>query len=95
MNAAGESGEALPMHYVFRAFTSDLITEYAFGDSFHFLDEKDFAIPYMLSTDVFFILNHTFCHFHWVFTLLMMAPPWAVKTFIPSLTEMWDKRMAS
>ncbi|KAH7011077.1 cytochrome P450 [Ilyonectria destructans] len=93
MDAAGESGETLPMHYVFRAFTSDLITEYAFGDSFHFLDEKDFAIPYMLSTDVFFILNHTFCHFHWVFTLLMMAPPWVVKTFIPSLTEMWDKRM--
>lgn len=81
------------MHYVFRAFTSDLITEYAFGDSFHFLEKGNFAMPYMLSTDVFFILNHTFCHFPWVGTLLALAPPWAVKTFIPSLTEMWDKQM--
>ncbi|EQB51421.1 hypothetical protein CGLO_09036 [Colletotrichum gloeosporioides Cg-14] len=93
MQDAGKASEVLPMHYVFRAFTSDLITEYAFGDSFHFLEKSDFAMPYMLSTDVFFILNHTFCHFPWVGTLLALAPPWAVKTFIPSLTEMWDKQM--
>lgn len=93
MHGAGETGQPLPMHYVFRAMTSDLITEYAFGDSFHFLDQEDFSIPYMKSTDVFFILNHTFGHFPWVGSLLAAAPPWAVKTFVPSLTEMWDKQM--
>ncbi|KAK0635458.1 cytochrome P450 [Bombardia bombarda] len=93
MDAAGETGKILPMHYVFRACTSDLITKYAFGESFHFLDKEDFAIPYMESTDVFFKLNHTFCHFPWVGMLIGLSPPWAVKTFIPSLTEMWDKQL--
>ncbi|CAD6449307.1 5333bc3a-fea7-453e-b3a7-b6ab6420774a [Sclerotinia trifoliorum] len=91
MQAAGKSEEVLPMHFVFRACTSDLITRYAFGESFHFLEQEDFSIPYMESTDVFFKLNHTFCHFPWVGTLLALAPPTAVKTLVPSLTEMWNK----
>ncbi|KAM4059506.1 cytochrome p450 [Hirsutella rhossiliensis] len=93
MEEAGRRGEVLPMHYVFRAATSDMITKYAFGDSFHFLDRKDFAMPYMESTNVFSMLNHTFCHFPWVGALLAWAPPWAVKALIPSLAEMWDKQL--
>ncbi|KAM0133544.1 hypothetical protein ACHAPC_006871 [Botrytis cinerea] len=91
MQVAGTTEKVLPMHFVFRACTSDLITQYAFGESFHFLEKEDFSMPYMESTDVFFKLNHTFCHFPWVGTLLASSPPWAIKTFIPSLTEMWDK----
>jgi cytochrome P450 len=38
MEDAGKKGEALRIHYVLKACTSDIITKYAFGSSFHFLD---------------------------------------------------------
>ncbi|TGO21668.1 hypothetical protein BPAE_0206g00020 [Botrytis paeoniae] len=81
MQVAGTKEQVLSMHFVFRACTSDLITQYAFGKSFHFLEQEDFSMPYMESTDVG--------------TLLALAPPWAIKIFIPSLTEMWDKAAMS
>ncbi len=89
---AGETGEVLRMHFVLKACASDIITKYAFGNSFHFLDEDDFATPYMEATDVFHLFNHAMCHFPIVGTLLATASPWAIKTFIPGLTGMWDKR---
>lgn len=92
MEAAGKTGEVLPMHYVLKACTSDIITKYAFGDSFHFLDDEEYAIPYMKSTDVYHLFNHAFCHFPWVGTLIASAPTWAIKTCIPGLTEMWNKQ---
>lgn len=92
MEEAGKKEEILPMHYVLKACTSDVITKYAFGDSFHFLDEEDYAIPYMEATDVFHLFNHAFCHFPWVGTLIASAPVWAINTFLPGLTEMWNKR---
>jgi hypothetical protein len=35
------------------------------------------------------------CHFPIVGTLLATAPAWAINTFIPSLTDMWNKRGVS
>lgn len=92
---AGETGEVLRMHFVLKACASDIITKYAFGDSFHFLDEDDFATPYMEATDVFHLFNHAMCHFPIVGTLLAKAPDWAINTFIPGLSDMWDKRGVS
>ncbi|KAI4116926.1 MAG: hypothetical protein LQ345_002744 [Seirophora villosa] len=92
MEAAGESGGTLRMHYVLKACTSDIITKYAFGESFHFLDDEDYAAPYMESTDVYHLFNHAFCHFPWIGTLIASVPLWAIKTFIPGLTEMWNKQ---
>ncbi|KAI9148341.1 N-acetyltryptophan 6-hydroxylase ivoC [Paramyrothecium foliicola] len=92
LEEAGKTQQVLPMHYVLKACTSDVITKYAFGDSFHFMEEKDYAQPYMEATDVYHLFNHAFCHFPWVGTLIANAPTWAIKTFIPSLTAMWDKR---
>ncbi|KAL2130930.1 hypothetical protein VTI74DRAFT_5755 [Chaetomium olivicolor] len=92
MHEAGKKGEVLQMHYVLKACTSDIITEYAFGQSFHFLEEQDYAASYMRSTDVFHLFNHAMCHFPIVGTLLAKVPTWVIKRFIPGLADMWDKR---
>ncbi|KAJ2994637.1 hypothetical protein NUW58_g1501 [Xylaria curta] len=63
MDEAGRKSAVLPMHYVIKACTSDVITKYAFGDSFHFLEAEDYATPYMKATDVFHLFNHAMCHF--------------------------------
>lgn len=92
LDEAGKDCKVLPLHYVLKACTSDVITKYAFGESFHFLEQEDYATPYMESTDVFHLFNHAFCHFPWVGTLIAVAPAWAIKKFIPGLTDMWNKR---
>lgn len=95
MEAAGKTAEVLPMHYVLKACTSDVITKYAFGDSFHFLEQEDYAMPYMEATDVYHLFNHAFCHFPWIGTLIARVPTWAIRMFIPGLTDMWSKQMVS
>nr|POE79477.1 trichodiene oxygenase [Quercus suber] len=92
LEEAGKEQEILPMHYVLKACTSDVITKFAFGDSFHFMDEQDYAIPYMKATDVYHLFNHAFCHFPILGQIIGQAPLWAIKLFIPALTDMWNKR---
>lgn len=92
MESAGKANEVLPMHYVLKACTSDVITEYAFGGSFHFMEMEDYAIPYMKATDVFHLFNHAFCHFPFVGTIITSAPILAIRTFVPGLTDMWNKQ---
>lgn len=95
MDEAGRKKEILPMHYVIKACTSDVITKFAFGDSFHFLDEEDFATPYMKATDVFHLFNHAMCHFPIVGKMLAAAPDWAIHMLIPGLSAMWHKKGVS
>ncbi|KAL8860957.1 MAG: hypothetical protein Q9178_002712 [Gyalolechia marmorata] len=83
IEATGESSKTLRIHYILKACTSDIITKYAFGESFHFLDEEDYAAPYMESTDVYHLFNHAFCHFPWIGTLIASAPLWAIKNISP------------
>ncbi|KAI0096385.1 cytochrome P450 [Nemania sp. FL0031] len=82
----------LLMHYVIKACTSDVITKWAFGDLFHFMDEEDYAAPYMKSTDESHLFNHAMCHFPIVGTILAKAPDWAIHTFLPGLSDMWNKK---
>jgi len=42
MEDAGNSGEKMPLIYVFKAATSDIITKYAFGQSTNFMDLEDY-----------------------------------------------------
>jgi hypothetical protein len=95
LDKAGREKAVLPIHYVIKACTSDIITKWSFGDSFHFMDEEDFATPYMKSTDVFHLFNHAMCHFPIVGTILAKAPDWAIHTFLPGLSEMWNKKGVS
>ncbi|KAF1987060.1 cytochrome P450 [Aulographum hederae CBS 113979] len=93
LDTAGKNEEVVPMHFVLKACASDVITKYAFGDSFHFLDQEDYGIPSMEATDVFHLFNHAFCHFPWTGALLASISDWVIRMSIPSLTEMWNKNM--
>ncbi|RYP39080.1 hypothetical protein DL767_002343 [Monosporascus sp. MG133] len=88
----GKTGEIVQLHHVFKACTSDVITMYAFGDSFRFLDQSDFGKPYFEATDMFFGLTHIFGHFTWFADLIQSLPIWAIAFFRPSLRELWSKQ---
>ncbi|KAI0201519.1 cytochrome P450 [Astrocystis sublimbata] len=88
----GRTGKPVQLHHLFKACTSDVITMYAFGDSFGFLDETDRGRPYFEATDMFFGLTHLFGHATWVAVLMQSLPIWAVAAFVPSLWELWKKQ---
>ncbi|XWW97958.1 hypothetical protein V2A60_005954 [Cordyceps javanica] len=92
MHEAGTTGEVLKFHFVLKACACDIVTQYAFGTSFNFLGEKDFAAPYIEATDVFHFFNHAMCHFPIVGYLLGTSPDWLIKSVFPGLTEMWNKK---
>ncbi|KAJ5811087.1 cytochrome P450 [Penicillium robsamsonii] len=89
----GRKGKILQMHHVFKAYASDVITTYAFGDSFHFMDEKDYGNDYFGSTDKYFSLTHVFGHFPVVMRLINACPAWILGIFIPNLKVMAEKQM--
>ncbi|KAI8626385.1 cytochrome P450 [Xylariaceae sp. FL1651] len=88
----GRAGDVVQLHYLFKACTSDVITMYAFGDSFRFLDKADLGKPYFEATDLFFGLTHIFGHFTWFADLIQSLPIWAIAIFKPSLRELWSKQ---
>ncbi|XDG09712.1 hypothetical protein ABKA04_009327 [Annulohypoxylon sp. FPYF3050] len=51
MEQAGNTGEILQMHHLFKACASDVITVYAFGVCFGFMDTPDFGRAFFESTD--------------------------------------------
>lgn len=92
---AGKDGKVLHMHTVFKAYASDVITTYAFGDCFHFLEEEDWGHSYFSSTDEYFKLTHIFGHFPIIMKLVNNTPLWLMELFMPNLSEMGGKQMVS
>lgn len=90
-----KKGHVLQMHHVFKAYASDVITKYAFGDCFHFLDQDDWGKGYFSSTDKYFSLTHVFGHFPIVMQLVNNMPTWVLALFIPNLAEMSGKQEVS
>ena len=60
METSGKSSEVLQMHHIFKACASDVITVYAFNDSFELMNEPDYGRAFFDSTDVFFYMTHLF-----------------------------------
>lgn len=90
--AAGREGKVLRVHTVFKAYASDIITTYAFGDCFHFLDEDDWGEAYFASTEIYFKLNHAFAHIPYLSRLVNYLPAAALGLFLPNLKEMSAKQ---
>lgn len=90
--ASSENGKILYLHTVFKAYASDIIITYAFGDCFHFLDENDWGMTYFDSTEKYFGLTHVFGHFPIVMKLVNNASTWALRLIIDDLFEMSEKQ---
>lgn len=92
LDSSGKNGMILKMHYVFRAYASDVITSYAFGDCFHFLEEDDWGRSYFSSADKYFSLTHVFGWFPLVMPLVNNMPTFLLRMFIPNLRDMSEKQ---
>lgn len=85
-------GAVLKMLMVFQAYASDVVTSYAFGDSFGFLDDEDWGEEYFSSQEKYFQLTHIFGSFPIVMSLINNMPSWVMGIFIPNLSAMSEKQ---
>ncbi|MCJ1437947.1 hypothetical protein MMC27_007334 [Xylographa pallens] len=92
MEISGKSGDVLQMHHIFKACASDVITVYAFDDSFSFMNEPDYGKSFFDSTDVFFYMTHLFALVPALVQFAQNAPSWLLKIFIPNLAQLRDRQ---
>lgn len=92
MEVSGKSGEVLQMHHIFKACASDVITVYAFDDSFEYMNEPDYGKSFFDSTDVFFYMTHLFALVPALVHFAQNAPSWLLKIFIPNLGQLRDRQ---
>lgn len=92
MEKSGKRCEVVEPHHMFKACASDIVTLYAFGDSFHFMDQPDYGRAYFRAGEAFNSMTHIFGAFPWLLTLATSAPGWLVKYLKPEMTEFVHRR---
>lgn len=95
MESASRTGEKMPMIYVFKAATSDIITKYAFGESTNFMDLDHYNMPFFQAIEKTFVLSPACMHFPWLGPLMEALPPSITKAITPGLADMWKFREVS
>jgi cytochrome P450 len=92
LQTSGKRTEVVEPYHMLKACASDIITLYAFGDSFHFMDQPDFGRPYFQAGETFNSLTHVFGAFPWLLTLALSTPGWLIKLLSPNMTEFVDRK---
>ena len=93
--AAQKSGEILRLLIVFKAATSDIITQYAFGRSTDFLDMEDFNTPFYetIQTSVEFV--PWYYHIGWLGPLMNSLPTDVVLRLMPGIGSLHLLRLVN
>lgn len=83
--SAQKSGEVLELGIVYRALTSDIITQYSFGNSTNFLDFPDFNAPFYHAVLAVFEYVPLLHHISWLGPLMNSLPTEIVLRLMPGL----------
>jgi len=87
MEKLESTGQPLNIFYLFSAFTSDVIVEYAFGESHDYLDREDLNEDFYHMMDSMHHMGAAAKQFTWLMPLLLSVPQ--------SITTRLDKGMAA
>ena len=85
LKEAQKSGIPINLRNAYSALTTDIISEYCFGNSFDALGKIDFAPEYHDAMIAGSIPSHTLKQFEWLFPLLDSFPFWLVKLLNPGI----------
>jgi hypothetical protein len=80
-----ENGTAVPLSKAWMALTTDIITEYAFAQSYNQLDSEDFKDTLHEALKAIYTTGQFALHFPIVFPILDMLPDWFVMKVQPVL----------
>lgn len=87
MQAFMKTGEPLELALAYRCLTTDVVTEYALGESYHQLDSPDFSDKWFRalrdSGEVALLAKHV----PWLLPLMNSLPLWVVKILNPEMAQ--------
>lgn len=92
MEQASKTGEIMPMMYVMKAATSDIITDYAFGRSTNFMDHEDYNMSFFQGIELTFLVSPALMHFPWLGPLMEALPLPLVRKIMPGVGDMYKLR---
>ncbi|KAI1106148.1 cytochrome P450 [Jackrogersella minutella] len=92
LDASARRKSVVRIHEVFKAAASDIITMYAFDNSFNFLDMEDYGQSYFEATHKFFLLTHVCVLIPWLYPLIQNSPDWLHRLLFPGLSEVRDRQ---
>ena len=95
MEQASKTGEIMPMMYVMKAATSDIITDYAFGKSTNFMDREDYNMPFFQGIELTFLVSPALMHIPWLGPLMEALPLPLVRKIMPGVGDMYKLREVS
>ncbi|MCJ1387752.1 hypothetical protein MMC18_000595 [Xylographa bjoerkii] len=87
------SGEPVNVRNAYSALTTDIITEYCFGNSFDLLGRTDFAPEHYDAMVATSTPSHAFKQFGWLFPLLDSFPLWLTKLLNPDIYLVLQSRV--
>jgi cytochrome P450 len=80
-----QSGEPMKMNMLFNATTSDIISDYCFGESYNNLDKEDFNEPYFLAEHDNRLIFHFATFSPWLLPVVKTLPEKVVLFFLPGI----------
>ncbi|KAK0382338.1 trichodiene oxygenase [Colletotrichum limetticola] len=93
LSCAGADGEVVPLQDAYSCFTTDVITEYCFGESFGFLEQKEWTPNYRSA--VYGALVHTFLFKFFPWTKIVMNAGPYLKNYLPRDTAIFINTYAT
>lgn len=88
MKKAFESSDGIDLHHGFRAISIDVITDYAFDNSYNFLDEEDFGVGFFNNIRAIGPALWFFQQFPAIQDLALHIPYWLAKRLSGPLASM-------
>lgn len=89
------SGQIVPITVAYKAMTSDIITDYAFGKSTNYLARDDFNISFFETIESVFEVAHTMLHIAFLGPLVEALPIPLVVKLIPEMGFMQKLKQVS
>ncbi|KAM3076084.1 hypothetical protein ACMFMG_006399 [Clarireedia jacksonii] len=83
LEATRKTGEIINLTNAFKALTADVVTEFAFHESFDLLESEDFAASFHAALRTYSEIGFWHRHFRFVLPLLESIPKWLVNIMNP------------
>jgi hypothetical protein len=90
-----KSGEILPMTVVYKAMTSDIINNYAFGKSSNSMDMEDYNVSFFDAVEAIFEGSHLSLQFGWLGPLMESLPMALTGKLMPGMAHLFKMQQVN
>ena len=89
-SACAKAGDIMPLNIVYKAATSDVISDYTFGVSVDYLKRDDYNAPFFEALSGSFELAWWFLHMPWLAWLMNSIPAAVMSYIMPDLESLFQ-----